>query len=263
MEFDHSKKPPETKPPGPDPTEPTEPPEAKPPGPVPQEPERPSGDRLVQGFLNTVTQSLNTIALERSFSISDRIVSGLVGRSYLDRVNVNSSAASFRQNLLSFLNEKEISGTSGDFQQEIIQSAQGDVVSDMSMNLEPSVPPEPPIGVGREFAVKADYNIWADGQYFSINDDRYDIDASGSIKDLSFGIDRLLGDNLVLGIAGGIEQLENSAYTGTINVEEDGLFIGPYLGYRISKFAVLDVWLGYTKKDGESRISRLEGSFRF
>lgn len=235
-----------------------EPPQTKPP--EPQEPERPSGDRLVQGLLNTVTQSLTTAALERGYSISDRIVAGLVGRSYLDRIET-SSPASFRQNLLSFVNERQVASDPGDFQQPSILSAAQPVYSDMAMNFEASVTPEPPMGPGREFGIKSDYNLWADAQYFDINDDRYDIDASGSIKEIRFGIDRLVGDDLVLGISGGFERLENTGYAGTINVEQDGMFIGPYLGYRISEFAVIDIWLGYTKGDGESRISQLEGSF--
>jgi hypothetical protein len=150
---------------------------------------------------------------------------------------------------------------SGDYQEELIQTAQQDIISDMPMNFDTSVKPESPIGPGREFGIESDYNLWADAQYFEINDDRYDIDASGSIKEIRFGLDRLVGEDLVLGIAGGFERLENTGYAGTINVEQDGLFIGPFLGYRLSEFAVIDVWLGYTKGDGESRISQLEGSF--
>lgn len=253
--------PPETKPPDPEQPDPTEPPETRPPEPEPQEPERPDGDKLIQELLDTLTQSLTTAALERGYSISDRIVTGLVGRSYLDRMSANSSPASFRQNLLSFLDEKQAMGEPGDFQEDMIQTSRPDVFNAVTVNLEIPVNPEPPMGPGREFGISSAYNLWADGQYFDIDDDRYDIDATGSIKEIRFGIDRLFGDDLVLGIAGGLEQLENTAYSGSIHIEQDGLFIGPYLGYRISEFAVIDMWLGYTKGDGESRISRLEGSF--
>lgn len=239
----------------PDPTDPTDPPD--PPVTPTQPPEtlvpdnQPSGDRVLKDIIGTFTQGLTAAALERGYNISDRIVTGLVGRSYLDMMSIADSPATFPQDMQEIQPEEtgESKAQEAKDMTSTTMATSPDDTTAISDPLQTDTPSEHA------------YTFWAETQYFDINDNRYNIDVSGTIAEIRFGLDRMVSDNLLIGIAGGVEKLESDGYGGTISVEQTGVFIGPYIGYRFGEMSVFDIWAGYTFGEGESRISLLEGDF--
>jgi outer membrane autotransporter protein len=80
----------------------------------------------------------------------------------------------------------------------------------------------------------------------------------GDQDSILFGIDRFLGERLLVGLAFGYEMTDtDTAYNGGEN-EADGYTVAPYVAYLINDIFSVDVTLGYT--DLEYETDRIDNS---
>jgi outer membrane autotransporter protein len=212
---------------------PIEPPPLVPPPVDPPPIEPPPGAGGGNGRGNLIDKVVGTLRdngimtmLNRSYSISDRMVSGLAARRHLGMRGLDMA-----------------------FEPVMLAAATTDV-------------PLGPLGITpyRDLGSEdAEWSVWLDGGYLSISDERYGLSTDGSSRGIILGFDRMVDDGLVVGIALGTDDAEITGYGGTVGVDYRGYFGGPYVGYRINDELVLDAWLAYGSYDVDSRISVLEG----
>lgn len=218
--------------PVPPPIEPPPPPIEPPPPPIEPPPVTPppggggDGDDLLDGVITTLRSNGIAMMLNRSYSISDRVVSGLAARRHLGLREVDTLF-------------------------EPVSLAQA--ATDVPLGIRPE----------RDLGPGVDWSAWIDAAYLDLRDRRYGLSTDGTARGLILGVDRQVRDGLVLGIAVGVDDAEVSGYGDTVETEYTGYFGGPYLGYRLDDDLVLDAWLAYGRYDADSRISILENSADF
>lgn len=84
------------------------------------------------------------------------------------------------------------------------------------------------------------WQTWVDVRHTGISDNRNGIDASGHAKSVLIGVHRAFGKDLVVGIAASTSKTRPGAFDSTVRNDGDGVFVGPYAGYRLSPNWLLD-----------------------
>jgi len=186
---------------------PIEPPPIEPPSIEPPPVERPPID--VGDIINTLRQNGLATLLDRSYSISDRLVSGLAARRYLG-----------------------LRAFDVPFEPVMLAAATTDLPPG-SLGITPQ----------RDLGPDAEWSAWLDASYLDVSDERYGLSTNGSSRGLILGVDRQVSDGLVVGLAVGTDDADITGYGGTVDVDYRGYFGGPYVGYRIDDDLVFDAWL--------------------
>ncbi len=114
---------------------------------------------------------------------------------------------------------------------------------------------------GREFSPKALWNTWLDAYYFDMQDRRYNLQFDGDDSLLVFGTDRLLRENLALGMLASIQKFNTTGFGGNWITDSNELTIGPYLGYQVSKIWAINTSLGYGNTHNNVDIANFNGSY--
>lgn len=132
---------------------------------------------------------------------------------------------------------------------------------ELAENEAPTDPPPdgPPLTEGREFAGAAPWNLWANANYVGIADRRYGLDLDSSIGSLSIGADRRFNDKLVAGFTLGIQNSWNSAFENDWRLDTNGVNLGIYAAYLVSRNWVLDASFNYSRIENTQRIVVLNG----
>jgi len=105
------------------------------------------------------------------------------------------------------------------------------------------------------------WEIWLESSFSDVEDNRHGADISSDIVDVTGGFSYRVNRDLVIGMAGGYEELEAFGYRRNAYVEQTGLLIGPFAGYRLNEYFFADAWAGYRYVDGDSRVTNLDGSY--
>lgn len=165
--------------------------------------------------------------MARSQSISDRVISGLFSRERIGRARAS-----------------DLGGR---------QYAQAAPAS------RPDVP-----SVARELVLEAqpDWNAWVDGRYLDVDDQRYGLSTDGYYTEASFGIDRLVGADMTIGVAVAPERLDLEGYGRTVKLTGTGYTVGPDVGYRVAPNVIVDAWAGYSRIDTDLDIGTVTGSYK-
>jgi hypothetical protein len=108
----------------------------------------------------------------------------------------------------------------------------------------------------------AAWQTWADIRHTGISDNRNGIDASGHANSVLIGVHRAFGKDLVAGMAAATSKTRMGAFDSTVRNDGDGVFVGPYAGYRLSPNWLLDGWAGWGRTDNDTQLAVLSGDFR-
>ncbi|NJD26623.1 MAG: autotransporter outer membrane beta-barrel domain-containing protein, partial [Betaproteobacteria bacterium] len=106
------------------------------------------------------------------------------------------------------------------------------------------------------------WQTWADIRHTGISDNRNGIDASGHANSVLIGVHRAFGKDLVAGLAAATSKTRLGAFDSTVRNDGDGVFVGPYAGYRLSANWLLDGWAGWGRTDNDTQLAVLSGDFR-
>jgi hypothetical protein len=105
------------------------------------------------------------------------------------------------------------------------------------------------------------WDVWLDGGYFNVDDDRWGRDGDGDIGEVLAGIHRQVAEGLIVGVAGGWEGGDLDTFGDAVRTDWDGWLVGPYVAYRASEQVFFDLWVGYAELDVDTRISALDGDY--
>jgi Autotransporter beta-domain len=90
---------------------------------------------------------------------------------------------------------------------------------------------------------------WASPRQVNYSDDRNGLKFSGTIRDITFGLDYRVTPDLVVGVAFTPEDTKVNLQGVDVSFTQSGIGVGPYLGWRIRPTTIFDVWAGYTHLD--------------
>lgn len=114
---------------------------------------------------------------------------------------------------------------------------------------------------GREFTPQALWNAWADGYYFDVRDRRYNLSLDGRESLLTLGTDKLVKENLAIGLLLSLQYAHSTNFGGNWLVNSDEITIGPYFGYQISPNWALNTSLGYGNATNKLNIGAINGRY--
>jgi hypothetical protein len=106
------------------------------------------------------------------------------------------------------------------------------------------------------------WQTWVDYRHTGLSDNRNGIDASGHANSLLIGVHRAFGSDLVAGLAAASSKARLGAFDSTVRNAGDGVFVGPYAGYRLSQNWLLDGWAAWGRTDNDTQLAVLSGDFR-
>jgi outer membrane autotransporter protein len=90
---------------------------------------------------------------------------------------------------------------------------------------------------------------WASPRSINYSDERSGLKFSGTIRDITFGLDYRITPDLVVGVAFTPEDTKVNLQGVDVSFSQSGIGVGPYLGWRITPTTIFDVWTGYTHLD--------------
>lgn len=106
------------------------------------------------------------------------------------------------------------------------------------------------------------WNVWTDLRSISIEDRRYGLRNDATLNEGTLGIDRLVGDNTIAGIALNRESLNLSGYSGSVSLDYRGVSGGPYVAHRLQPNVFADAWVGWGTLDNDVLVSGVRGQYR-
>ncbi len=92
--------------------------------------------------------------------------------------------------------------------------------------------------VFQDFGSDADWNVWFDGFYLS--EDFGDLDRTGQYGMLSFGVDRYVSDDTLLGLMLILDRYDTSDDDTGFDAEVDGWMTGPYFAHALRDALFVD-----------------------
>lgn len=115
-------------------------------------------------------------------------------------------------------------------------------------------------------AVDKPFGIWVQGAYTNVDNGQTGAAFDGSIVNLLAGFDYKLNDRLVIGISGTYETIDidtNSFSSGRGSLENDGMGIAPYIGFKLTNQWTADLTAGYSwlSYDSSRSGNAVHGSF--
>jgi hypothetical protein len=90
---------------------------------------------------------------------------------------------------------------------------------------------------------------WASPRQVNYSDDRNGLKFTGTVRDITFGLDYRVTPDLVVGVAFTPEDTKVTLDGLDVSFHQSGIGGGPYLGWRIRPTTIFDVWAGYTHLD--------------
>ena len=102
---------------------------------------------------------------------------------------------------------------------------------------------------------------WFQAGASRFDDSRYGRDGDGSRDEVIVGFDLARQPDLILGLAGGWETAQADAFNGSQDISYDGWLFGPYAAWIPREDFVLDLWVGYARRDVTSEIAGLESDY--
>jgi hypothetical protein len=122
-------------------------------------------------------------------------------------------------------------------------------------------PREVPITSGRQILAQSAWNSWMETNYTTISDHRYGMDLESSATILNLGIDRMLSDDLVLGVSAYYEQSWSRAFGGTLRSDSSAFLLGPYVAIRLSRHWAIDGSLTLGETYTDQQLDILNGKY--
>jgi outer membrane autotransporter protein len=95
--------------------------------------------------------------------------------------------------------------------------------------------------------------IWVNGAYSTFDEDQTAIDSDGDIWAVAFGADWHFSDTLLAGVSLGYEYSDVSTTFNLGSLETDGVFVAPYLAYKLTSYLFLDATVGYSSLSTDSQ----------
>ncbi|TYC64157.1 autotransporter outer membrane beta-barrel domain-containing protein [Rhodobacterales bacterium] len=92
-----------------------------------------------------------------------------------------------------------------------------------------------PITPGRDLIEPTQWNAWTTVTGLFVDDERYGRDFRTLSGTAAFGADRKLTDALVAGVSVTFEAAETDGFNSTLEVDTQGVEIGPYVAMRLSE----------------------------
>ena len=114
-----------------------------------------------------------------------------------------------------------------------------------------------PLTPGRDIGVETVWNAWTEGTFVDLSDRRHGLDNKGRTGTATFGLDRKLTDEIVVGASIGVQKSWSHGFSGFTSAESDGITIGPYVAVRLSPNWAADVSLSYADNQRDARIISL------
>ena len=118
-----------------------------------------------------------------------------------------------------------------------------------------------PITPGRELPVETLWNAWSDVRVTGIGDRRNDLDLNSTAYSATFGADRRISDNTVLGAMIGFQAGDSNGFSGSIETSNRGFTIGGYAASRLTENWSADATLGYGLSSIDTDILMFSGDY--
>ena len=118
-----------------------------------------------------------------------------------------------------------------------------------------------PLTPGRDLGVQTLWNAWAQLNTLNVSDRRYGLDLRSRSGTISFGLDRKLNDDVVLGLTGSLQNSTSLGFDDNMRVESKGFSIGPYVAIRITPQWAMDATFTYGETRNEVQLAILNGSY--
>ena len=124
-----------------------------------------------------------------------------------------------------------------------------------------AMPGEVPLTEGRDLLEPTLWNAWVQPVYVQVSDERYGLDMDTHLGSVTVGLDRRLGENVVLGASLAFQNSSTAGFDDLLQAKSSGFSIGPYLAVRLSPQWAIDMSLTYGQYDNDLELSVLEGSY--
>lgn len=90
------------------------------------------------------------------------------------------------------------------------------------------------------------WGMWAQGLWANVNSSEAYLQMSGNIYDVMVGVDRRIGERLVVGLATGYENVSFTTNFNNGTYKDNGVMLAPYIGVRLTPAWSADASLAYT-----------------
>jgi len=134
--------------------------------------------------------------------------------------------------------------------------------TDLSATSPPGGGFDVPLTPGRDLGVQSLWNTWAQVNYLGVSDRRYGLDLKNSAGSVSFGIDRRLNTDVVVGLTGSMQSSTSKGFDDQMRVETQGYSVGPYVAVRLSPHWAMDATFTYGQVKNDVRLAILNGSYK-
>lgn len=114
---------------------------------------------------------------------------------------------------------------------------------------------------GREFTPQSLWNTWADGYYFDVTDHRYNLDLNGRESLLVIGADKLVENNIAIGLLLSFQNAHSTNFGGNWIVNSHATTVGPYFAYQITPRWVINTSLGYGYTKNNLDVGIIDGNY--
>ena len=126
-------------------------------------------------------------------------------------------------------------------------SSRGDVISDA---VSCGLGMQQALGSGvNAAAIAPRWCVWATPRQLNYTNDRSGLTFTGTLRDITFGLDYRVLPNLVVGLAFTPEDTKVDVRGVDASFRQTGFGGGPYLGWQIRPTTVFDIWAGYSRLD--------------
>ncbi|HMQ95407.1 MAG TPA: autotransporter outer membrane beta-barrel domain-containing protein, partial [Amaricoccus sp.] len=102
---------------------------------------------------------------------------------------------------------------------------------------------------------------WFQGRSSTFDFDGSGRDSGGHRNEAIVGFDVVRRPDLVYGLAAGWEDGHADSFGGQVDSRFDGYFFGPYVGWKPDPDLVLDLWVGYARRDFSNSIAGFDSDF--
>jgi hypothetical protein len=118
-----------------------------------------------------------------------------------------------------------------------------------------------PLTEGRDLGAPTLWNVWAEGSVLGISDERFGLDMETTVGTGTFGIDRRLSDDVVLGVSFSVQNSSTEGFGDFLQVDANGFTVGPYVAVRLSPHWAMDASLTYGQYDNDIELAILGGDY--
>lgn len=106
------------------------------------------------------------------------------------------------------------------------------------------------------------FGAWLQGAYSTVDNTQVGLQFDGSVYNLVGGLDYMVNDKVVVGVALGYEMLDITTAFNAGSIEADGFGVTPYIGIALTNAWSLDAAAGYTWLSYDTkRNTNITGSY--